>query len=108
MLLLLAALPALFWDGPADTAAALRDAGIKHIQVPAARLADVLEALRAALAKVVVGDPRLEQVRMGPVASLSQRREVSEQLAKLRSEAEVVYGEAGKLQPEVEPQLAHL
>ena len=41
MLLLLAALPGLFWDGPADTtAAALREAGIKQIQVPAARLAE--------------------------------------------------------------------
>jgi hypothetical protein len=40
MLLLLAALPVLFWDGPADTAPALRDAGIKQIQVPAARLAE--------------------------------------------------------------------
>jgi hypothetical protein len=41
MLLLLAALPGLFWDAPADTtAAALREAGIKRIQVPAARLAE--------------------------------------------------------------------
>jgi hypothetical protein len=40
MLLLLAALPALFWDGPADTAPALREAGIKQIHVPAARLAE--------------------------------------------------------------------
>ena len=39
MLLLLAALPALFWDGAADTAPVLRDAGIKQILVPAARLA---------------------------------------------------------------------
>ncbi len=39
MLLLLAALPALFWDGAADTAPALREAGIKQILVPAARLA---------------------------------------------------------------------
>jgi hypothetical protein len=39
MLLLLAALPALFWDGAADTAPALRDAGINRILVPAARLA---------------------------------------------------------------------
>ena len=39
MLLMLAALPALFWDGAADTAPALRDAGIKQILVPAARLA---------------------------------------------------------------------
>jgi hypothetical protein len=39
MLLLLAALPTLFWDGAADTAPALRDAGIHQILVPAARLA---------------------------------------------------------------------
>ena len=38
MLLLLAALPTLFWDGATDTAPALRDAGIHQIQVPAARL----------------------------------------------------------------------
>ncbi len=38
MLLLLAALPTLFWDGAADTAPALRDAGIHQILVPAARL----------------------------------------------------------------------
>src|SRR5205085_2175585 len=46
-----------------------------------------------------VGDPRLPNVRMGPVASLSQRREVLEQLAKLKREAEVVYGDTGKAQP---------
>jgi hypothetical protein len=39
MLLLLAALPALFWDGAPNTAPALRDAGIQQILVPAARLA---------------------------------------------------------------------
>jgi hypothetical protein len=36
---LLAALPALFWDGAPDTAPALREAGIQQILVPAARLA---------------------------------------------------------------------
>jgi hypothetical protein len=39
MLLWLAALPALFWDGAADTAPALRDARINRILVPAAQLA---------------------------------------------------------------------
>ncbi len=38
MLLMLAAFPALFWDGAADTAPALRDAGIQQIVVPSARL----------------------------------------------------------------------
>ena len=72
---------------------------IRKAIVPRARAAEVLEALRAALAQVVVGDPRLEQVRMGPVASLSQRREVTEQLAKLRQEAELVAGGDGEPQP---------
>ena len=65
---------------------------IRRALVPAAIAGDVIEALRAALGKIVMGDPRLEQVRMGPVASLAQRREVREQLAKLEREAEVVHG----------------
>ncbi len=39
MLLLLAALPALFWDAAPDTAPALQNAGIAHILVPRERLA---------------------------------------------------------------------
>jgi oxepin-CoA hydrolase/3-oxo-5,6-dehydrosuberyl-CoA semialdehyde dehydrogenase len=66
---------------------AIRKAIVPQAQVPA-----VLDALRAALGKVVVGDPRLEQVKMGPLASLGQRREVREQLSKLQREAEIVYG----------------
>jgi oxepin-CoA hydrolase/3-oxo-5,6-dehydrosuberyl-CoA semialdehyde dehydrogenase len=65
---------------------------IRKALVPAAIANDVIEALRAALGKVVVGDPRLEQVRMGPVASLAQRREVREQLGKLEREADVIHG----------------
>jgi len=70
---------------------------IRRAIVPAGLVRDVVDGLRAALAKVVVGDPRLEQVRMGPVASLGQRREVMVQLTKLKREAEVVYAEPGKL-----------
>src|SRR6266850_2203253 len=72
---------------------------IRKAIVPAGRVAEVVDAMRTALGKVVVGDPRLENVRMGPVASLGQRREVLEQLGKLKREAEVVYGEPGKAQP---------
>ncbi|HEV3181326.1 MAG TPA: phenylacetic acid degradation bifunctional protein PaaZ [Steroidobacteraceae bacterium] len=72
---------------------------IRKAIVPAARVADVLEALRGALAQVVVGDPRLEKVRMGPVASLGQRREVLEQLSRLTREAELICGGAGQAQP---------
>jgi oxepin-CoA hydrolase / 3-oxo-5,6-dehydrosuberyl-CoA semialdehyde dehydrogenase len=65
---------------------------IRKAIVPAAQAAQVIEALRAALGAVVVGDPRLEKVSMGPVASLAQRREVLGQLALLQQEAEIVYG----------------
>ena len=72
---------------------------IRKAIVPAAQSAAVLEALRAALAKVVIGDPREESVRMGPVASLAQRREVLEQLARLERETDVVCGQDGELAP---------
>ncbi len=68
---------------------------IRKAIVPAARGAAVVDALRAALEKVVVGDPRRDSVGMGPVASLAQRREVLEQLARLRREAQVVCGGSG-------------
>ena len=65
---------------------------IRKAIVPAARAGEVVEALRELLARVVVGDPRLEQVSMGPVASLGQRREVRDQLAQLQQETQVVVG----------------
>jgi len=65
---------------------------IRKALVPASAADAVVEALRAALDRVVIGDPRLEQVKMGPVASLGQRREVREQLAKLQKECRVVSG----------------
>ncbi|HEY7887606.1 MAG TPA: phenylacetic acid degradation bifunctional protein PaaZ [Steroidobacteraceae bacterium] len=71
---------------------------IRKAIVPAGIAASVIEALRAALGKVVLGNPRLERVRMGPVASLAQRREVLAQLAKLEREAEVVCGNDRQLE----------
>ena len=72
---------------------------IRKAIVPSSQCAAVLEALRASLAKIVIGNPREETVRMGPVASLAQRREVLEQLARLERETEVVYGGSGTMAP---------
>jgi oxepin-CoA hydrolase/3-oxo-5,6-dehydrosuberyl-CoA semialdehyde dehydrogenase len=72
---------------------------IRKAIVPRAQVDNVLDGLRTALGKIVVGDPRLEQVKMGPLASLGQRREVREQLAKLQREAEVVYGNGREAEP---------
>jgi oxepin-CoA hydrolase/3-oxo-5,6-dehydrosuberyl-CoA semialdehyde dehydrogenase len=71
---------------------------IRKALVPAERAQAVIDALRAALAKIPVGDPRLENVRMGPVASAGQRREVLDQLARLKAEAELVHGNPDELE----------
>jgi oxepin-CoA hydrolase/3-oxo-5,6-dehydrosuberyl-CoA semialdehyde dehydrogenase len=72
---------------------------IRKAIVPAAHGEAVLAALREALGRIVIGDPRLAEVRMGPLASLAQRREVLEQVARLKREAEVVFGGADRPQP---------
>src|SRR5450755_3779609 len=72
---------------------------IRKAIVPVARCAAVLEALRGALAQLVIGDPRLEAVNMGPLASLAQRLEVRAQLAKLAADGNVLFGGALALHP---------
>jgi oxepin-CoA hydrolase/3-oxo-5,6-dehydrosuberyl-CoA semialdehyde dehydrogenase len=51
--------------------------------------------LRARLAKVVVGDPAVEGVRMGALASHAQLADVAERVALLRHSAELVCGGEG-------------
>ena len=65
---------------------------IRKALVPAAAVGDVVAALRTALGKVIVGDPRAEGVGMGPLASLQQRVEVRARIAELRAEADLVVG----------------
>lgn len=69
---------------------------IRRAIVPANLSGEVVSALQAALAKVVVGDPRLEKVRMGPLASLTQRREVLQQVELLKQEARLVAGDPAR------------
>ena len=66
---------------------------IRRALVPGQCAAEVVEAIRAKLASTVVGDPRLDEVRMGPLASLAQRREVERQTERLREDAQIVLGE---------------
>lgn len=66
---------------------------IRKALVPEALVPVVSQALRRALGEIVVGDPRLEGVRMGPLASLAQREEVLGQLASLEREARVIVGD---------------
>ena len=65
---------------------------IRRAIVPRQHLDAVAEKLKARLAKVVVGDPALENVRMGALASKDQQRDVAERVALLRQSAELVCG----------------
>ena len=66
---------------------------IRRALAPAAHVDAVIAALRDRLGKIVVGDPALESVRMGPLVGLDQRREMLAHLGKLRTEAELVVGD---------------
>ena len=65
---------------------------IRRAIVPRRHLDAVAEKLRARLAKVVVGDPALPEVRMGALASRAQFDDVTERVATLLQGAELVYG----------------
>ena len=75
---------------------------IRRAIVPRERLDAVAAALKSRLAKVVVGDPALEQVRMGALASVSQQQDVKKQLEKLLQESEIIFGERDGFAPQGE------
>jgi 3,4-dehydroadipyl-CoA semialdehyde dehydrogenase len=73
---------------------------IRRIFVPVDRADAVSDALKAKLAGIVVGDPRREDVRMGPVVSRGQQAAAFEGIRRLAAEASVIHGgaEAPKLE----------
>ena len=66
---------------------------IRRALVPARLIDDVQKALSARLAKTVIGDPRLESVRMGALASRDQLTDVRANVAKLAKVAKTVFGD---------------
>ncbi|MFI6096490.1 phenylacetic acid degradation bifunctional protein PaaZ [Lentzea sp. NPDC051213] len=67
---------------------------IRRTIVPEAIADAVVEAISARLAKITVGNPADESVRMGPLASLAQRQEVRKAIESLRNAADVVFGDS--------------
>ncbi|PXF31413.1 enoyl-CoA hydratase [Pokkaliibacter plantistimulans] len=65
---------------------------IRRAIVPRQRADAVAEALKARLAKVVLGDPAVEGVRMGPLVNRDQVDDVWAKLEQLKGAAEVIYG----------------
>jgi oxepin-CoA hydrolase/3-oxo-5,6-dehydrosuberyl-CoA semialdehyde dehydrogenase len=65
---------------------------IRRAIVPSKHLDAVAEKIKARLSKVVVGDPSIEGVKMGALASKSQQTDVAERVAMLRQSTELVCG----------------
>jgi oxepin-CoA hydrolase/3-oxo-5,6-dehydrosuberyl-CoA semialdehyde dehydrogenase len=66
---------------------------IRRALVPAGQVDVVVEAVSARLAKVVVGNPADESVRMGALAGLEQREEVRRSLKHLADAGRIVFGD---------------
>lgn len=68
---------------------------IRRVIVPNAVEDDVINALSVQLAKVTPADPRLNETRMGPLASVSQRESVQQAIKEIQAEADIVFGDPG-------------
>lgn len=65
---------------------------IRRVIAPRAFTDALVAALGDRLGKTALGDPANEATRMGPLASLDQRKEVRERIRELQTEAEIVAG----------------
>jgi oxepin-CoA hydrolase/3-oxo-5,6-dehydrosuberyl-CoA semialdehyde dehydrogenase len=72
---------------------------IRRIIVPESQAEAVGQRLRERLAKVVVGNPKMEGVRMGALASLDQHRDVSERVEMLARGNEVLFSARDGFKP---------
>lgn len=65
---------------------------IRRAIVPARHIDAVAERLRERLARIVVGDPSVEGVKMGALASHAQQADVAERVEALLKSSELVFG----------------
>jgi oxepin-CoA hydrolase/3-oxo-5,6-dehydrosuberyl-CoA semialdehyde dehydrogenase len=72
---------------------------IRRAIVPRPRLDAVASALRDRLAALVVGDPALEGVQMGALASRAQQSDVATRVATLARDCETVFGATDGFSP---------
>ncbi|MFZ1785209.1 MAG: phenylacetic acid degradation bifunctional protein PaaZ [Ferruginibacter sp.] len=69
-----------------------RCTGIRRIFVPENKMDDVWKEIGKSLSQTVIGDPLNATVRMGSLAGQTQRNEVKEQIQKLLSSSQIIYG----------------
>src|SRR5690606_19929624 len=72
---------------------------IRRVLVPAERQAEVIEAIGARLAEVVVGNPAEDGVGMGPLATRAQLEDVRAGIARLAGDTEAAVGGTGEVTP---------
>jgi oxepin-CoA hydrolase/3-oxo-5,6-dehydrosuberyl-CoA semialdehyde dehydrogenase len=65
---------------------------IRRAMVPTRLLDEARNAIKTRLERIVVGDPSIKEVTMGPLISQSQLVDVKEKVALLRNDCEVVTG----------------
>lgn len=75
------------------TKAGQKCTAIRRVIVPADRVEDVQIALGKRLQTTTIGDPSLKEVRMGPLAGISQRNEVREKVQQLAQSQSIVIGD---------------
>ncbi|WP_028932675.1 phenylacetic acid degradation bifunctional protein PaaZ [Pseudonocardia spinosispora] len=79
------------------TKAGQKCTAIRRAFVPTAQVDAVVEAVSAKLAKVVVGAPGADGVRMGALASLEQREDVRRSVKALADAGRIVFGDPDKV-----------
>lgn len=81
------------------TKAGQKCTAIRRAIVPARHIDAVATRLRERLAKVVVGDPSVEGVRMGALASHDQQRDVAERVRSLLHSCDQLFGASDGFAP---------
>lgn len=71
---------------------------VRRILVPEESMEEVQNALSARLGKTVIGDPQMEGVRMGALATRTQVDRVKESVELLMKSQEVVHGDLGQFE----------
>jgi oxepin-CoA hydrolase/3-oxo-5,6-dehydrosuberyl-CoA semialdehyde dehydrogenase len=72
---------------------------IRRVLVPETRFAEVCDAMKERLSTLKIGDPSLEDVRMGPLATAAQREDIRAGIKRLAAMTESVHGGTGDVTP---------
>ena len=72
---------------------------IRRVLVPEALMGEAKERLSERLGGIAVGNPTSDGVRMGPVATARQYKDVREGIAALAAETSAVFGGEGEIDP---------